>query len=114
MLQTPFRFPDGDSYPIYILATESGGLRLSDRGHTLMHLSYEHDVDVLIEGAGKMQLERIMAESGLQWEGGAFCLDTAPEQLLEAAFQFGQGLTGICQLAALPRPEAKHAFADTA
>ncbi len=55
-----------------------------------------------------------MAESGLQWEGGAFCLDTAPEQLLQAAFQFGQGLTGICQLAALPRPEAKHAFADTA
>ena len=78
-----------------------------------MHLSYEQDVDVLVEGTGKMQLERIMAESELQWEGGAFCLDTAPEQLLEAASRFGQGLTRICQLAALPRPEAKHAFADT-
>ena len=28
-----------------------------------------------------MLLERIMGESGLQWDGGAFCLDTPPERL---------------------------------
>ena len=51
MLRTHFRFPDGDSYPIHLSATPSEALRLSDRGHTLMHISYEHDVDSFVEGS---------------------------------------------------------------
>ena len=46
-----------------------------------MHISYEHDVDTFLEGTRGMLLERIMGESGLQWDGGAFCLDTPPERL---------------------------------
>ena len=40
MLETPFSFPDGDQYPRYLTPTSTGGLRVSDGRHTLMHLSY--------------------------------------------------------------------------
>ena len=50
MLRTNFQFPDGDRYPIHLCQSPAGGLRLSDRGHTLMHVSYEHDLDGFLEG----------------------------------------------------------------
>ena len=98
MLRTHFEFPDGDRFPIHLSEAASGGLRLSDRGHTLMHVSYEHDVDSFLDGTRGMLLERIMGEGGLQWDGGAFRLDTAPERLPEAVFVFGQALTRIHDL----------------
>ena len=69
MLRTHFEFPDGDRYPIHLSEAASGGLRLSDRGHTLMHISYEHDVDSFMDGTRGMLLERIMGETGLNWDG---------------------------------------------
>ena len=45
MLESPFTCPDGDRYPIYLSETPGGGVKLSDRGHTLIHVSYKHDVD---------------------------------------------------------------------
>ena len=70
MLRTHFQFPDGDHYPIHLSETASGGLRLSDRGHTLMHISYEHNIDVFMDRTRRMLIERIMNESGLQWDKG--------------------------------------------
>ena len=101
MVHTPFRFPDGDTYPIYVATSRSGDLTLSDRGHTMMHMSYDHDVDVVVEGTGRTHLERIMTESGLSWDEGAFRLDTPPDQLSEAVIVFGQALTRIYGLTLL-------------
>ncbi len=95
MVNTPFRFPDGDTYPIYIATSPSGDLTLSDRGHTLMHMSYDHDVDFFVEGTCGTHLERIMAESGLRRDRAAFRLDTSPDRLSEAVIVFGQALTRI-------------------
>ena len=112
MLQTHFEFPDGDRFPIHLSEAVSGGFRLSDRGHTLMHISYEHDTDSFMDGTRGMLLERIMGESGLQWDGGAFCLDTAPERLPETVFQFGQALTRIYDLTFLSRSNVGSTFYD--
>lgn len=101
MVNTPFRFPDGDTYPIYVDISPSGDLTLSDRGHTLMHMSYEHDVDVFVNGTCGVHLKSIMAESGLHWDGGAFRLDTSPDKLSEAVIVFGQALTRIYGLTLL-------------
>ncbi len=111
-LQTRFQFPDGDRFPIHLAEASAGGFRLSDRGHTLMHISYEHDVDSFLEGARGMLLERIMAESELQWDGGAFCLDASPERLSEAIFRFGQALTRIYDLTLLSRSNVGSTFYD--
>ena len=112
MLRTRFQFPDGDRFPIHLSEAPAGGIRLSDRGHTLMHLSYEHDVDSFLDGTRGMLLERIMGESGLQWDGGAFCLDTAPERLPEAVFRFGQALTRVYDLTFLSRSNVGSTFYD--
>ena len=112
MLRTHFEFPDGDRYPIHLSQAASGGLRLSDRGHTLMHISYEHDVDAFMDGTRGMLMERIMGESGLHWDGGAFCLDTIPERLPEAIFNFGQALTRVYDLTLLSRSNVGSTFYD--
>ena len=112
MVRTRFRFPDGDRFPIHLSEAPAGGFRLSDRGHTLMHVSYEHDVDSFLDGTRGMLLERIMGESGLQWDGGAFCFDTAPERLPEAIFRFGQALTRVHDLTLLSRSNVGSTFYD--
>lgn len=114
MLRTHFEFPDGDRYPIHLSEAGSGGLRLSDRGHTLMHISYEHDIDSFLDGTRGMLLERIMGETGLNWDGdsGAFCLDTPSERLPEALFSFGQALTRVYDLTLLSRTNVGSTFYD--
>lgn len=101
MINTPFRFPDGDAYSIYVASSPCGNLALSDRGHTLMHMSYDHDVDFFVNGTCGVHLKSIMAESGLHWDGGAFRLDTSPDKLSEAVIVFGQALTRIYGLTLL-------------
>ena len=50
MLRTHFEFPDGDRFPIHISELGTGGVRLSDLGHTLMQISYDHDIDSFLKG----------------------------------------------------------------
>ena len=55
-LQADFEFPDGDRYPIY-LSEAPGGVRLSDRGDTLMRISYDHDIDAFLAGSRGQLIE---------------------------------------------------------
>jgi len=112
MLSTHFEFPDGDRFPIHVSELMPGGLRLSDQGHTLMHISYDHDVDSFLEGFRGQLLDRIMAETCLAWDGGAFCLDTPIERLSEAVFRFGQALTRVHDLTLLARSNVRSTFYD--
>lgn len=112
MVRSSFAFPDGDRLPIRLSDAPAGGLRLSDQGHTLMHMSYEHDVDSFMDGPRGMLLERIMGETGLVWDQGAFCFDTAPEQLAESLFTFWQALTRIYDLTLYSRTHVASAFYD--
>ncbi len=114
MLQTHFRFPDGDGFPFYLSEAPSGGLHLSDMGHTLMHISYEHDLDAFLSGTRGMLLERIVGESGIGYDAtaGAFSTDTAPDQIPEAIFTLGQALTRIYDLTLLSRSNVGSTFYD--
>ena len=42
-----------------------GGVRLSARGHTLMHVSYDHDIGAFFAGTRGQMLERIVGEAGI-------------------------------------------------
>ena len=112
MLRTQFRFPDGDGFPIHLSEAPPGGFRLSDRGHTLMHISYDHDVDAFMDGTRGALLERIVAESGVQRQGGEFCVDTPADRLPSALFQLGQALTRIYDLTFLSRSRVGSTFYD--
>ena len=56
MLEAGFEFPDGDRYPIH-LSEAPDGVRLSDRGDTLMRISYDHDIDAFVAGSRGLQME---------------------------------------------------------
>ncbi len=101
MLHTHFEFPDGDNFPIYVAAS-GGGVRLSDRGHTLMHISYDHDIDAFLKGSRGQMLERVVNEAGVEWDKGVFNLDTTAEELPEAIFRFCQAITGVYDLTKNP------------
>ena len=110
MLDTPFTFPDGDHYPVYLSETPAGGVMLSDRGHTLMHISYEHDVDTFYDGARAALREQIVRESGIEENDGTFTIETAPDRVADALFGFGQALTKIYDLTFLSRERVASTF----
>ena len=59
-----------------------------------MHMSFEHDVDVLLEGRRRMDPEQIMTDAGVEWARGAFCLDTTPNGLSDSFIRFRKSITG--------------------
>ena len=110
MLDTPFTFPDGDHYPVYISMEQDGHVVLGDRGHTLMHISYEHDVDALFDGTRAALREQIVREMDIHEDNGAFSVRTTPEGIAEAAFRLGQALTKIYDLTFLSRERTESTF----
>lgn len=107
---TPFQFSDGDSYSIYLSQHDTGGWRISDKGSTFMHLSYEMDVDDLYEGTRAKIFEQILAEIGLKDLDGELVLDAAPSDLGASIFTYGKALTQIHDLNFLNRVHVESTF----
>lgn len=107
---TPFKFPDGDSYTLYLSQQASGGIRVSDAGSTLMHLSYENDVDKLREGTRGRLLQQVLAESDVEEDEGEFYIDSPLQEIGKTLFRFGQALTRIHDLTFLNRLRAESTF----
>jgi len=114
MLQTPFSYLDGDQYALYLSEISTGGIRVSDGGHTLMHLSYENDVDKFFSSTRNILLHQIIAEQNVNFsdENGQFSIDTSADHLAEAAFKLGQALTRIHDLTFLNRSRVASTFYD--
>lgn len=110
MLDSPFAFPDGDHYPVYVQALPTGGVRLSDGGHTLLHLSYENEVSAFRQGTRGRLLEQILGETGIQEEAGEFYLEVSLDGIAEGVFRLGQGLTKVCDLMFLNRVRVRSTF----
>lgn len=109
-VETPFTFADGDTYSIYLKQLPTGGVRITDYGHTLMHLSYENDIDKLHEGTKGKIFEQILNEMDLKEENGSFYMDSSMENIASAIFRFGQGVTKIHDLTFLNRFRAEATF----
>ena len=112
MLRTGFEFPDGDRFPIHVAELVSGGIRLSDRGHTLMHLSYEHDMDAFLKGTRGALLDQIVTEANIHRDGAVLSVSTSIEELPQAIFRYGQALTRIYDLSFLSRSGVRSTFYD--
>ena len=110
MIETPFYFADGDPYQIYIKEMPGGIMRLTDMGHTIMHLSYENDIDKFREGTRGRLFEQIKAETSIEDCAGEFYIDTSMENLGFNLFRLGQGLTKIYDLTFLNRARAESTF----
>lgn len=109
-VETPFFFADGDPYQIYIKEMPGGILRLTDMGHTMMHLSYENDIDKFREGTRGNMLSQLKADTSVEENNGEFYIDTPLEKLGYNIFRMGQALTKINDLTFLNRARAESTF----
>jgi len=107
---TPFYFADGDPYQVYLKEMPGGILRLTDMGHTMMHLSYENDTDKFREGTRGNLLSQVKAETSVDENNGEFYIDTTIEKLGFNIFRLGQALTKINDLTFLNRARAESTF----
>lgn len=112
LINTPFFFADGDPYLIYIKERPNGLLRLSDNGHTLMHMSYENDIDKFREGTRGNIFNTILSETGIAENNGEIFIDTNSGNLVQDIFKLGQGLTKITDLTFLNRIRVESTFYD--
>lgn len=112
MVLTPFFFPDGDGYVLYLEERPGGIVRFSDGGHTLMHLSYEMDIDKLNEGTRERVFRQILSNYGVQEQEGEIFLETPQAELGQALFRLGQALTSIGDLSFLNRVRVESTFYD--
>lgn len=109
-VSTPFSFSDGDAYSIYLKTLPTGGFRISDMGSTLMHLSYENDVEKFREGTRGKVFSQILSEMELEEDNGEFFVDTPADAIGAGLFRFGQALTRLHDLTFLNRVRVESTF----
>ncbi len=107
---TPWTFPDGDGYSIYVSPAPTGGLRVSDQGLTMMRLSYENDIAKLREGTRGRLLTQVLADAGLSEDEGEFYLDATADELGASVLRMGQALTRVHDLTFLNRLRVESTF----
>ena len=110
MIRTPFSFPDGDPYIIYLAELPNGSVRLSDAGHTLMHLSYENDVDKFRQGTRGKIFDQVLTQHGIFDSNGELFVETLPGKIGSAIFKFGQAINSITDLTFLNRTRTESTF----
>jgi hypothetical protein len=109
---TPFSFTDGDTFQVYLQEMPGGGVRLTDFGHTFMHLSYENELGKFREGTRGKLFDHVLATTGMREENGQLIFEATLENLGSSILQFGQGLTRIYDLNFLNRTRVASTFYD--
>jgi hypothetical protein len=110
-ISTPFRFPDGDALLMIAEPTTTGGVRLSDFGHTLMHLSYSMDVDDLMKPGNRNDLfNKILIDHGVRFKHGAIYIETVVTEIGKAVFSLSQALSQVFDISFLSRTRVSSTF----
>lgn len=113
IVDTPFKFPDGDSLLILAEPASGGGLRLTDCGHTLMHLSYSMDIDDIAKPGNRNDIfRRIIEDHGLVFDNGQIYVDVPADDIGRAIFRLGQALSQIFDITFLSRAKVSSTFYD--
>lgn len=81
-------------------------------GHTLMHLSYENDINKFRQEPRGELFDRILSEMGIQEQDGQLFIDGTINEISENIFRFGQVLTKIYDLTFLNRVRVQATFYD--
>jgi hypothetical protein len=110
MIETPFTFEDGDGYSLFMESLSSGGVKITDCGLTLMHLSYSMDTDKIREGNRAGIFERVIADAGVEDRDGELVLESSMDQLGQNVFRFGQALTRVHDITFLSRGRVESTF----
>ena len=110
-ISTPFSFSDGDSFLLMAEPLPAGGIRVTDCGNTLMHLSYSMNVDEILKPGNRNDIfRRIIAEYSLTNDEGELFIDAPADEAGKAVFKFGQALSQIHDIGFLSRSRVVSTF----
>lgn len=111
MISSPFFYPDGDRYSIYLQETGTGKVRISDEANTMMRLSYyTPDVDKYFKGSKGKLMGQILGEHKINEDNGNFYVDVSVEQMARGIFNLSQALGQIYDLSYLNRDRLASTF----
>lgn len=95
-LVVPLFHEDGDMVDIFIESIGDGRVRVSDKGLSLMRLSYSYELDT----PNKERIfRRILNENRVNEDRGMLFLDVAEEQIYPAVLHFGQTVAKVTNMA---------------
>jgi hypothetical protein len=105
----PFYHEDGDMMDIFLTESplQPDKIRLCDYGMTIMHLSYDYDIDSPNkEGI----LDKIIGEHGLNRDDGNIYIDVNADLLYEYVFQFSQTIAKLSSMQYFKREVIRNLF----
>jgi len=105
---SPFQFEDGDFFSIVLINIDDKWI-LSDEGHTLMHLSYEIDIDSLEKGTRAQILSNVLSQFGLTISSGAIT-SKLNGSWGDSLFSYIQGLVRLSDINFLSKERVKSTF----
>lgn len=106
-LIVPMFHEDGDMVDIFLEELADGRVRVSDRGLSLMRLSYGFDLDT--ENKDRI-FKRILNENRIQEDRGNLFVDVAPGHLYPAVLNFGQTVAKVSNMALYRREVIANLF----
>jgi len=102
---------DGDHLTAYV-EPMTAGWRISDKGATLMRLSYENDLNKLLSGARERLYSTVLLESGLQEDDGEIFAEVPLDGLTIGLFSLARGVARIEDLGLWTRSRVESTFSD--
>lgn len=107
-LVAPFYHEDGDMYDIFIEDTEDGSsARITDKGLTLMRLSYSFAIDTPRK---EKIFEQILREHEIRQDDGELYTVAPPDSLYETVLRFSRAVTAVSNMALYRRDVVRSLF----
>jgi hypothetical protein len=112
-VEVPFYFPDGDGLVVYIRQMPDGRYEVTDKAHTLLHLSYHLDIGRLRDGTRANVLEQIRLRHGLDDREGELVRPAVTRaEIGHAVFNFVQALLQVSDIRMLERDIVRSTFRE--
>ena len=108
---TPFMFEDGDHLSI-VIKRENGRWKLSDEGHTYMHLTYGLDEKDLYRGTRQKIISNALSIFNVLDQEGELIIYIENDLYGDALFSFIQALLKITDVSYLSRERVRSTFME--
>lgn len=109
-IETPFFFPDGDPYQIFLKEESNGEFKISDGSHTLMQISYETSLENIFKGTRKALLDNVLSSFNANLLEGELYISSSTRDLSNNLVSFGQLITRIYDLIYLDKGRVTSTF----
>lgn len=112
-VEVPFYFSDGDGFVVYVRDVGDGHLEVTDKAHTIQHMSYHVDTDKLRTGTRGGQFEQIRQRHRVEDRGGELVRTVlSDEGIGESVFAFVQALLQVSDLRLLEKEIVRSTFRE--